>query len=113
MDSPVICGNWLKCKREIFEFAGNLSIYNLFLISDSRHREVLQKRECWDFDKILASRTLAEFDSCFTSPQFGYANVQEYYKDAVITHRLNRLSLPVFSLNSTDDPIQPGEREFL
>ena len=79
----------------------------------SRHRHILQKRDCWDFDKILNSKTLREFDSHFTAPQFGYLDVLEYYKDAVVTQRINKFSIPVFGLNSADDPLQPGESKFM
>lgn len=52
---------------------------------------------------------LTEFDSCFTSVQFGYDSVQDYYDDANISNKLNQFSIPVFALNSADDPLQPGE----
>jgi abhydrolase domain-containing protein 1/3 len=57
---------------------------------------VLQVRDCWDFDKILGSRTLREFDAHFTAPQFGYESVLDYYKDAVVLGRVNQFSIPVF-----------------
>ena len=48
----------------------------------------------------------------FSAPQFGYANVLEYYNDAVVSNRVNQFSIPVFGLNAIDDPLQPGESEF-
>jgi len=74
-----------------------------------RHREVLEKRDCWDLNKVLKCKTLREFDDLFTAPQFGYASHEEYYRAAQITPDISKFSIPVIALNSVDDPMQPGD----
>jgi len=71
--------------------------------------KVLESRDCWDFAKVLASKTLREFDHHFTAPQFGYESYAEYYKAATITPEIHKFSIPVVGLNAMDDPMQPGE----
>ena len=57
-------------------------------------------------DKVLSSRTVREFDSLFTSPQFGYKDVKEYYTDACIALKVQNIKVPVLALNAEDDPFQ-------
>jgi len=58
----------------------------------------------------MTSRTFREYDSQFTAPQFGYADIWKYYTDGIMTKdRVKKLSIPVFGLNAIDDPVIPGE----
>ncbi len=68
-----------------------------------RYRDVLESREC-DFDKIMESRSLREFDSTFTAPHFGYDSVMDYYTDAQIVPNVHKFSIPVVGLSALDDP---------
>ncbi|CAG7834265.1 unnamed protein product [Allacma fusca] len=74
-----------------------------------KYRKVLEVRECFDFNKILGSATLREFDSNFTAPQFGFKTVQDYYLDATILNVVSKFSIPVFGFNAEDDPMSPGD----
>ena len=42
----------------------------------------------------------------FTSRQFGYSDVKEYYKDACLVGKINNIKIPVLALNAEDDPFQ-------
>lgn len=75
----------------------------------NRYREVLEVRDCWDFNKILRSTNLREFDSCFTAPQFGFGSALEYYKSANIVDDTDKFTIPVFGFSAADDPMQPIE----
>ncbi|CAL8148309.1 unnamed protein product [Orchesella dallaii] len=75
----------------------------------SKYRSVLESRNCWDFEKVLGSKTLREFDHHFTAPQFGYESYEEYYKAAKIAPEIQKFSIPVIGLNARDDPMQPGD----
>ncbi|ODM96292.1 Phospholipase ABHD3 [Orchesella cincta] len=56
----------------------------------------------------LSAKTVREFDSAVTAPQFGFPNVLEYYKSATTSGHVHKLSIPVFALSAEDDPMCPG-----
>ncbi|CAL8110556.1 unnamed protein product [Orchesella dallaii] len=74
-----------------------------------KYREVLEVRDCWDFNKILRSTNLREFDSSFTAPQFGFPSALDYYKSANIVDDTEKFTIPVFGFSAADDPMQPIE----
>jgi len=61
------------------------------------------------FDSVFSSRTVKQFDQSFTAPQFGYKDVDEYYKDACLVGNVKHIKVPVLAINAHDDPFQPGE----
>lgn len=72
--------------------------------------EILNKsRDDIDFDKILKSKTIKEFDSNFTSKHFGYKDVDHYYSVATLHNKLHKISVPLLCLSAADDPFQPLE----
>ncbi|XP_012233803.1 phospholipase ABHD3 [Linepithema humile] len=60
-----------------------------------------------DIDTTLKSQTVREFDSNFTTKQFGYNNVEEYYRDASLNDKLHLIEVPTLCLSAADDPFQP------
>lgn len=50
---------------------------------------------------------LRQFDNHFTAPVFGFANSDEYYKEASLVKRLNSIEVPVLCVGATDDPFSP------
>jgi predicted alpha/beta-fold hydrolase len=60
----------------------------------------------WDLERVFSSKTIREFDASFTTPQFGYSDVHEYYTEATLSGKLNSVRIPVLALNATDDPMQ-------
>ncbi|KAI8126911.1 phospholipase ABHD3 [Lucilia cuprina] len=62
-----------------------------------------------DMDKILTCKTIKEFDALFTSKQFGYAHVDDYYSDATLHNKLHYITVPLLCLSAADDPFQPLE----
>ena len=58
---------------------------------------------------MFSSQTIKEFDARFTSRQFGYNDVKEYYTDACLAGKVSKLKIPVLALNAEDDPFQPGD----
>ncbi|CAL8086993.1 unnamed protein product [Orchesella dallaii] len=56
----------------------------------------------------LSAKTVREFDTAVTAPQFGFPNVLEYYKSATTSGHIHKFSIPVFALSAEDDPMQPG-----
>jgi len=92
--------NNLLCKH----LAGSLvkTIANSELIK--RHAEGK-----YDFDEVLQSKTIRQFDANFTSKNFGYKDVDDYYRAATLHNKLHMIATPVLCLNAADDPFQPLE----
>ncbi|XP_065218687.1 phospholipase ABHD3 [Planococcus citri] len=61
----------------------------------------------WKIEEVIASKTVREFDAKFTSKQFGYESVEDYYNDATLHNKLANIKTPVLCLNAADDPFQP------
>lgn len=67
----------------------------------------------FDPKSALEAKTVREFDSAVTAPQFGFPNVLEYYKSATTNGNVHRYSIPVFALSAGDDPMQPRHRKLM
>ncbi|KAJ8680230.1 hypothetical protein QAD02_016017 [Eretmocerus hayati] len=62
-----------------------------------------------DYDTVLKSRTVREFDKSFTSKHFGYKDVEDYYSTATLHDKLHNIEVPLLCLSAADDPFQPLE----
>ena len=58
--------------------------------------------------KIMASRTLYEFDDVFTAPRNGFSGADDYYFQSSAVNFLPAISIPTLVLASLDDPWVPG-----
>lgn len=72
--------------------------------------EIFENSE-YDMEKIMASKTIKEFDANFTSKHFGFDDVEHYYAVASLHDKLHRISVPCLCLSAADDPFQPLEGE--
>lgn len=52
----------------------------------------------------MAATTITEFDDAFTAKIYGFDGVWDYYEKTSSIHSLNRIAVPTFILNATDDP---------
>ena len=73
------------------------------------HHHFTPNDKGYDLDHIYKSRTVSEFDERFTSKQFGYNSLKDYYTHAKIKGKINRIRVPVLALNAEDDPFSPGD----
>lgn len=62
-----------------------------------------------DYNLVMTSRTIREFDSNFTVKQFGYKDVIDYYSHASIHEKIPLIKVPTLCLSAADDPMQPLE----
>lgn len=53
------------------------------------------------------SKTVREFDANFTAKQFGYKDVEDYYRNATVHDKLHLVEVPLLCLSAADDPFQP------
>uniref|UniRef100_A0A1B6EDK0 AB hydrolase-1 domain-containing protein n=1 Tax=Clastoptera arizonana TaxID=38151 RepID=A0A1B6EDK0_9HEMI len=61
----------------------------------------------WDIENVLRSQTVREFDASFTTKQFGYKDVDDYYRHATLHEKIDKIKIPVLCLSAADDPFQP------
>ncbi|CAI4228508.1 unnamed protein product [Auanema sp. JU1783] len=69
------------------------------------HRHLFE--DVMDFDKLSEVKTIRHFDTLFTTPVFGYRDCREYYEDAALCRKADRIPVPTICLNSVDDVFAP------
>jgi predicted alpha/beta-fold hydrolase len=62
----------------------------------------------FDRDRMLAARTLHDFDDAFTAPLHGFAGVDDYWTRASAKPGLDRIRVPALVLNARNDPFVPA-----
>ncbi|XP_029168267.1 phospholipase ABHD3 [Nylanderia fulva] len=82
---------------------------NLRRTIEQYHTSDVGPFESIDFETLLKSQTIREFDSHFTAKHFGYKNVDEYYRAATLNEKLQLIEVPTLCLSAADDPFQPLE----
>ena len=59
-------------------------------------------------ERMLAARTLYEFDDIFTGPLHGYTGTPDYWARASAQPQLARIGIPALVLNARNDPFVPA-----
>lgn len=59
----------------------------------------------FNIEAVMKAKTVREFDSAVTAPQFGFATVEDYYRSATTKGHVHKFPIPVFCLNAVDDPM--------
>jgi hypothetical protein len=67
-----------------------------------------QHPRLFDRERLVAARTLYEFDDVFTAPVHGFAGVNDYWTRASSKPQLARIRIPALVLNATNDPFVPA-----
>jgi predicted alpha/beta-fold hydrolase len=62
----------------------------------------------FDRDRLLAARTLYEFDNAFTAPVHGFRDTDDYWTRASSKPHLHRIRVPALVLNARNDPFVPA-----
>jgi predicted alpha/beta-fold hydrolase len=62
----------------------------------------------FDAQKLLAARTLYEFDNIFTAPLHGFKDTPDYWRRASAKPHLNRIKVPTLVINALNDPFVPA-----
>jgi len=92
------------------EMLAKRPLYNLVLTlgcvaTVSKHAHIFRSVKHLDFEAVIKTRRLKDFDSLFTCKIFGYDHVDDYYNDASSINYLSRIRVPVLMVQATDDPI--------
>ncbi|VDL68523.1 unnamed protein product [Nippostrongylus brasiliensis] len=75
------------------------------------YREHYENHEMMDFNNVLKSVTIREFDTRFTAPLFGYDSVDHYYDHAAPNKKVKKIPIPTLCLNADDDCFSPYDGE--
>jgi predicted alpha/beta-fold hydrolase len=59
-------------------------------------------------ERMLASRTLYEFDNVFTAPLHGFKDTDDYWARASAKPHVARIRVPTLALNARNDPFVPA-----
>ncbi|MEO6410851.1 MAG: alpha/beta fold hydrolase [Burkholderiaceae bacterium] len=62
----------------------------------------------FDRQRMLAARTLYEFDDIFTAPLHGFRDANDYYARGSARRHLHRIRIPALVLNARNDPFVPA-----
>lgn len=62
----------------------------------------------FDRERLLAARTLYEFDDVFTAPLHGFSGTPDYWRRASSKPRLAEIAVPTLVLNARNDPFVPA-----
>jgi len=71
-------------------------------------RKLAQHPGLFDRDKLLAARTLYEFDNVFTAPLHGFRDTDDYWSRGSAKPHLARIRIPALVLNARNDPFVPA-----
>ncbi|HET9204718.1 MAG TPA: alpha/beta fold hydrolase [Burkholderiaceae bacterium] len=61
----------------------------------------------FDRERLIAARTLYEFDNVFTAPLHGFRDTDDYWARASAKPHLARIRVPTLALNARNDPFVP------
>ncbi len=91
---------------------GFANVYTLMFMRTLRAK-ALEKRvrfpnDC-DWDAVIRSKNLAQFDDVFTAPVHGYTDAADYYARASAKPKLKDIALPTLLLNAQNDPFVPRD----
>ena len=62
----------------------------------------------FDRDKLMAARTLYDFDNVFTAPLHGFRDTDDYWSRGSAKPHLARIRIPALVLNARNDPFVPA-----
>ncbi len=60
-------------------------------------------------ERMLAARTLYEFDNIFTAPLHGFRDTDDYWARASAKPHLHHIRIPALVLNALNDPFLPAQ----
>ncbi len=89
----------------------NWLVYSRMFLRTMKPRalaKLAQHPGLFDRDKLLAARTLYDFDNVFTAPLHGFRDTPDYWARASAKPHLHRIRVPALVLNAHNDPFVPG-----
>lgn len=70
------------------------------------HKSILSKSKRFDYDRVMRTKFLYEFDREVQCPTWGYPTEGAYYRDASSVDALLAVRIPFYGLHAEDDPVR-------
>jgi predicted alpha/beta-fold hydrolase len=89
----------------------NRLVYTRMFLSSMKPKalsKLAQHPGLFDRQRLLAARTLYEFDDVFTAPLHGFMNTDDYWRRGSAKPHLHRIRIPALVLNARNDPFVPA-----
>jgi predicted alpha/beta-fold hydrolase len=89
----------------------NRLIYARAFLRTMKPRALLKWQQypgLFDRERLIAARTLHDFDECFTAPLHGFKDADDYWRRASAKPHLAAIRVPALVLNARNDPLVPG-----
>ncbi|KAI2804331.1 hypothetical protein RDWZM_007771 [Blomia tropicalis] len=67
------------------------------------------ENDVYDIEHIAQCDTLGKFDRAFTIKMFGFKTIDDYYRAATYTDRIDHIRTPTVAINASDDMICTGD----
>jgi predicted alpha/beta-fold hydrolase len=87
--------------RELYSATMGKSMIKLI----EKHASVIEEDPNFNMKRIRACRYLHEFDREVQCASWGYPTEGAYYRDSSSTDSIHAVRVPLFAINSTDDPV--------
>lgn len=118
-----------SCPLDVTKISLNLNgsdgfstfVYGGDLLRKLKSKSVQQLQQGIDvpcsLDEIRKCKTIRDLEDTVISPIYGFDDALDYYRKSSIGNRLHRICVPLYVLNSSDDPFFVGdtvvENEFI
>jgi uncharacterized protein len=87
------------------------AIYQYYLLRDMRRESTTPSADVTERERaaIVASRSIWEFDHCFTAPRNGYNGAEDFYQRNAALRFLDAIAVPTLIIHALDDPWIPPD----
>ena len=88
----------------------NWLVYSRMFLRTMKPRALAKLQQypgLFDRERLIAVRTIFDFDNVFTAPLHGYRDTDDYWKRASAKPQLSRIRIPALVLNARNDPFVP------
>ena len=89
----------------------NRQVYTRMFLRTMKARALVKLAQhpgLFDRERMLAARTLYEFDNVFTAPLHGFKDTDDYWSRGSAKPHLARIRIPALVLNARNDPFVPA-----
>jgi hypothetical protein len=89
----------------------NRQVYTRMFLATMKPKAIAKLAQhpgLFDRERLLAARTLYEFDDVFTAPLHGFRDTEDYWARGSAKPHLHRIRIPALVLNARNDPFVPA-----
>ena len=89
----------------------NWLVYSRMFLATMKPKALAKLKQhpgLFDRERLVAARTLYEFDDVFTAPLHGFRDTPDYWQRASAKPHLARIRIPALVANARNDPFVPG-----